>query len=114
MTILQYFQVAAAVATIVTGLISLVRPRAVTGFTGLSPTGPRGITEIRAVLGAFFVALGAVPLALGEPATYRMLGIAYLVVAAVRTVSMIVDRSIVRSNVISAVSEVLFGIVLVL
>ena len=46
MTILQVLRIVAAAGTIVTGLISLIRPRSVTGFTGLSPTGPRGVTEI--------------------------------------------------------------------
>ena len=114
MTILQILKIIAAVGTIATGLISLIRPRSVTGFIGLEPTGPRGITEIRAVLGAFFIALGAVPLILNEPAAYQMLGIAYLVVALVRIASMIVDKSVVQSNIISVVVEVIFGAILVL
>ena len=112
--ILQILKIIAAIGTIATGLISLIRPRSVTGFTGLVPKGPRGITEIRAVLGAFFVALGAVPLILNEPATYQMLGITYLVVAVVRAASMMVDRSVERSNVISVVVEIVFGVILVL
>ncbi|OGO12680.1 MAG: hypothetical protein A2Y93_07425 [Chloroflexi bacterium RBG_13_68_17] len=110
---LQIVQVIAALATIVTGLVSLFWPRAVQGFTGLRAEGGRGITEIRAVLGGFFVALGAAPLALGADA-YRMLGIAYLAVAAVRAVSIFVDRSGVQSNWISLAVEVLLGAVLVL
>lgn len=112
--ILRILKIVAAAGTILTGLVSLLRPRSVTGFTGLSPSGPRGVTEIRAVLGGFFVALGAVPLILDTPDTYRMLGITYLVVAVVRTVSMIFDKSIEQSNIISVVVEVVFGIVLAL
>lgn len=114
MDLLQLFKVIAAIGTILTGLVSLIRPRAITGFTGLSFTGPRGITEIRAVLGAFFVGLGISPLILQAPATYQMLGITYLVVAAVRLVSMFYDKSVVQSNIISVVVEVLFGVVLIL
>jgi hypothetical protein len=77
-------------------------------------TGPRGITEIRSILGAFFVALGAAPLLLNDPVAYQMLGIAYLVVGFVRLVSMIVDKSVVQSNVISLIAEVIFGVILVL
>ena len=112
--VLRVFQIVAAIGTIVTGLVSLIWPRSVRGFTGLNADGPRGITEIRAILGGFFVALGAVPLILGEPATYQMLGITYLVVALVRVVSMIVDKSVVQSNIISAVVEIVFGVILVL
>jgi hypothetical protein len=112
--IVRILQIIAAIGTIATGLVSLIRPRSVTGFTGLSASGPRGITEIRAVLGGFFVALGAIPLILDVPETYQMLGITYLAVAVVRTASMIIDRSVVQSNIISAVVEIIFGIILVL
>jgi hypothetical protein len=112
--ILQILKIIAAVGTIATGLVSLIWPQSVTGFTGLSPQGGRGVTEIRAVLGGFFVALGAAPLFLKAPAAYRMLGIAYLVVAVVRTASMVIDKSVVQSNIISVVVEIIFGVILVL
>jgi hypothetical protein len=112
--ILRILQIVAAVGTIVTGLVSLIRPRAVQGFIGLTAEGGRGVTEIRAVLGGFFVALGATPLILDAPAAYQMLGIAYLAVGAVRAVSMFVDKSVVQSNVISLVVEIIFGVILVL
>jgi hypothetical protein len=51
---------------------------------------------------------------LKEPTAYRMLGIAYLVVAVVRTASMIIDKSVVQSNIISVVVEIIFGVILVL
>ena len=112
--IVRILQIIAAIGTIATGLVSLIRPRSVTGFTGLSASGPRGITEIRAVLGGFFVALGAIPLILNVPETYQMLGITYLAVAVVRTASMIIDKSVMQSNIISVVVEIIFGIILVL
>lgn len=114
MTILQVLKAVAAIATIATGAISLFWPRSVTGFTGLSPKGPRGITEIRAVLGGLFVGLGVAPLILDAPAAYQMLGVAYLFVAVARTASMVVDKSVERSNIISLVVEIVFGVLLVL
>jgi len=112
--ILKVLQIIAAVGTIATGLVSLIAPKSVTGFTGLSPNGGRGITEIRAVLGGFFVALGVVPLVFDQPGMYLMLGITYLVVGAVRMVSMFVDKSVERSNIISVIVEIIFGVILVL
>jgi len=109
--ILQYF---AAAATILTGVVSMFWPLKVRGFTGLEVSGGRGVTEIRAVLGAFFVGLGACALYFNAVETYAMLGITYLLVAIVRTISMFIDRSVVSSNIISAVVEVVFGIILVL
>jgi hypothetical protein len=114
MGVLQIVKIAFAVGTIMTGLLSLLRPQSVTGFTGLSAPGPRGITEIRAILGGLFVALGLAPLILGKPAAYHTLGIAYLGIAVVRLPSMVIDGSVVRSNVISLIVEIVFGIVLVL
>ena len=112
--IVKALQIIAAIGTIVTGFISLFWPRSVKGFTGLSAESGRGITEIRAVLGGVFVALGAAPLILNAPAAYQMLGIAYLVVGGTRAVSMFVDKSVVQSNIISLVVEIVFGVVLVL
>ena len=111
--LIRVLQVIAAIATVLTGLYSLLKPRSVTGFTGLRPEGARGITEIRAILGGFFVALGAAPLLLGEPATYTMLGLGYLFVAIVRAISMFADGSVVRSNWISLATEVVLGVILV-
>lgn len=111
---IQILQIIAAVGTILTGLVSLVKPASVTGFTGLRPEGGRGLTEIRAILGGFFIALGAVPLVLNSPVAYLMLGIAYLGVALVRGIFMFVDRSVVQSNVISLAVEIVFGILLVI
>jgi hypothetical protein len=114
MTILEILQIAVGIATILTGVVSLFWPLKVRGFTGLEVNGGRGITEIRAVLGGFFIGLGAAVLIINDPAAYMTLGIAYLVVALVRTVSMFIDKSVVQSNVISVITEVIFGVILVL
>ena len=114
MSILQILQIVAAAGTILTGIVSLFWPSKVQGFTGLSANGGRGITEIRTILGALFIALGAAALYFNTPETYQMLGITYLVMGIVRGVSMFVDKSIVSSNVISVVAELAFGVILVL
>jgi hypothetical protein len=113
MTILRVLQIIACAATVLTGLLALVRPRSVRGFTGLNPEGPRGISEVRAVLGGLFIALGAAPLALGAGAAYAMLGIGYLGIALVRAVSIVADRSYARSNWISLAVEIVLGVLLV-
>jgi len=113
LNVLEILQIIAALATAATGLFSLLAPTKITGFTGLQPVGGRGITELRAVLGALFIALGLAPLFLG-PVAYLMLGIGYLAIGAVRAVSMLVDRSVVQSNVISLITEIVLGVILVL
>lgn len=111
---LEILQVIAAIATIATGIYSLLAPLKVRGFTGLELPGGRGITEVRAVLGGFFIALGAAPLVFRSPDMFLMLGVAYLVVAAVRAVSMFIDKSVVQSNLVSLASEVILGVFLIL
>jgi hypothetical protein len=112
--VLKVLQIVASVGTVLTGLVSVLRPRSIESFTGLKADSPRAITEIRAVLGAFFLGLGGAALYLRDPAAYQMLGITYLCVAAVRTISMFVDRSVMSSNIISVVVEVVFGVILIL
>ncbi len=114
MSFLEILKIVAAIATILTGLISLVRPRAVQGFTGLQAPGARGLAEIRAVLGGAFIGLGAAPLILGTPEAYRMLGITYLAIGAARVVGIVVDRSTESSNLISLAVEIVFGVILLL
>jgi hypothetical protein len=113
MSLLAILQIVAALATAATGLFSLLAPTKIIAFTGLQPIGGRGITELRSVLGALFIALGLAPLFLGAPA-YLMLGIGYLAIGAVRAVSMFVDRSVVQSNVISLATEIVLGVILIL
>ncbi len=114
MSILEIFQLIAVIGTLLTGLVSLFRPEAVQGFTGLRYDGGRGITEIRSILGALFVGLALAAFFLDHGVSYPMLGITYLSIAAVRAVSMFVDKSVEQSNSISMIVEVVFGVILVL
>ena len=111
---LNILHIIAALGTIATGIFSLIKHLTVREFTGLEAPGGRGITESRAVLGGFFVALGAAPLIFNSADMYLMLGIAYLGLAAARLVLMFVDKSLVQSNYIRLATEVVLGIILVL
>jgi hypothetical protein len=114
MTFLEILKAIMAVGTIATGAISLIWPRGVQGFTGLSTPGPRGVTEIRAILGGGFIGLGLAPLILGAPAAYQMLGITYLVIAVARIAGIVLDKSYEGSNWISLAVEIVAGIILIL
>lgn len=114
MNILYILKIICAIATVGVGVVSLVAPRSIKGFTGLEAAGPRGITEIRSVLGALFIGLGLAPFILGSPAVYQAIGITYLAIGLVRAVSMLLDRSVMRSNTISLIVEIVFGAILVL
>ena len=112
--LLTILKIIAAVGTLATGVLGLVRPAALTGFTGLRPAGGRGLTEMRVSLGAVFAGLGLAALLLNAPAAYRLLGLMYLAMAAVRVPAMVIDKSAEPSNVISAAVELVFGLLLVL
>jgi hypothetical protein len=112
MNFLMILKNIAALATAATGLLALVKPSATYSFIGLTATGVRGVSEIRAVFGGLFIGLGLAPLFLGE-ATYRMLGIGYLAIAVARLFSILFDKSYAQSNLISLAIEIVFGVILV-
>ncbi len=109
---IQILQIIAAVGTILTGFFSLLKPNDIEGFTGIRPTSARGTTEIRAIFGGAFIALGVLPFFF--PAAYFLLGVVYLVIALARAVSMVFDKSIVQSNIASLAVELVFGAILCL
>ena len=111
---LKILKIIGAIATIITGIVSVFWPNNVTEFTGLEPRGGRGITEIRSILGALFVGLGAAVLYFNSPEPYIVLGVTYLAMALVRGVSIFVDKAPESSNWISFFVELALGIILVL
>lgn len=115
MSILNILQIIGAVATIGTGLLAAFNPKGIEGFTGLTAPGARGITEFRSVFGGAFIGLGLAVLLIGTGDAYRTLGAMYLAIAVVRAVSTVIDKSAgSRSNIISLVIEIVFGVILVL
>lgn len=112
--LLIFLQYMACVLTIAVGAYSLFAPMSAANFTGLTPQSGRGVTEIRAVLGMFFIALGAYPILFPAQAAFHMLGFAYLLVGITRSVSIFLDKSSNQSNWISVISEFALGIILIL
>jgi hypothetical protein len=114
MQILAILKIIAAIGTFLTGLLVLIKPKAAEGFTGLTAGGPRGISEFRAVFGGLFVALGLFPLIIQSQVAYQMLGWGYLAIAFARLISVFIDKSYDRSNLISLGIEIVFGVILVI
>jgi hypothetical protein len=113
MSIWMILKVISALATVVTGLLALVKPTAIYSFTGLVANGVRGVSEIRAIFGGLLIALGLAPFFLG-PIGYQMLGISYLGIAVARAFSIVFDKSTAQSNIISLVIEIVLGAILVI
>ena len=61
-----------------------------------------------------FIGLGIAVFLLGTREVYQMLGIMYIAIGALRAVSMVIDKSVEQSNIISLVFEIVFGIILIL
>ena len=113
MDIWLILKIIAALLTIATGLLAFIKPAAAYGFIGLNANGVRGVSEIRAIFGGLFIALGVSPLFLG-PIAYQMLGIGYLGIAVARSFSIVFDKSYAQSNLISLVVEIVLGVILVI
>lgn len=114
MSVLEVLKMVVGLATIATGALAIARPQSISRFTGLVAPGPRGISEIRAWMGALLVGLGAAVVILRDPAAYRTLGIAYLTVAVTRSATMAADRTMTASMLAITAAEAVFGTVLVL
>jgi len=112
--LITVLQIIAVIGTILTGLFSLVAPTKIEGFTGIKPVGGRGITEIRAIFGGLFIGLGLAAFILDSSVAYPVLGITYFAIAVVRAISMVIDKSIEQSNIISLAAEIILGIILVI
>ena len=113
MDIWMILKMIAALLTAATGLLSFFKPSATYNFIGLNANGVRGVSEIRSIFGGLFIGLGIAPLFLGSIA-YQMLGVGYLAIAAARAFSIVFDKSYARSNLISLVTEIVLGALLVI
>jgi len=114
MDLIQILKWAAVGATLVFGLVAMIKPGVVARYTGLVTPGPRGITEIRAVMGGTFIGLAVASVVLGYSMAFKMIGISFAAIAVIRAVSMALDRSADRSNAISLIAEITLAILLVL
>ena len=61
----------------------------------------------------FFIGLGIAVFVFNIPEAYKMLGIMYATLGAVRAVSMVIDKSIEQSNIISLIAEIVLAVILV-
>jgi hypothetical protein len=113
----QVIQLGIALFTIVIGLVSVVYPKAAARFTGFGDSvSPRGISEVRSVIGGAFVGLGLAPFLSGNAQiAFQVMGITYLAIGIVRTISIVVlDKDASSSSLISVGSEYLFAALLLL
>ncbi len=98
---------AGAFINVALGLAALLFPRRVADRLGLYLKGKLGLGEIRATYGGLFLGLGVFSLIQGNPLLFRMLGFGWLLVGLGRMLSMVIDESMTRNNVVAFTVEML-------
>lgn len=96
------------------GIFGFTFPRLAAAFVGLQPVSAEGISEMRATLGSFFLGLGIACLWLQSPIAFITLGIASVIAAIARLLSLFIDRSITIKNVGGVFTEAILGVMLLL
>lgn len=96
------------------GIFGFTFPKIAAAFVGLQPISAEGITEMRATLGSFFLGLGIACLWLQSPVAFATVGIASLIAAIARLLSLFIDRSFSIKNVGGVFTEAILGLMLLL
>lgn len=104
---IQLAHYAGALINVALGLAALLFPRRVADRLGLYLKGKLGLGEVRATYGGLFLGLGVFSLIQGNPLLFRMLGFGWLLVGLGRMLSMVIDRSMTRDNVVAFTVEML-------
>ena len=96
------------------GIFGFALPQLAAAFVGLKPVSAEGISEMRATLGSFFLGLGVACLWLQSPIAFTTVGIASIVAAIARFLSLFIDRSFSIKNVGGVFTEAILGAMLLL
>jgi hypothetical protein len=98
-----------SVATFGLGVFGLFWPKAAATMVGIVPEGERGLSEVRATYGGFFLAMGLYATIWQSNEVFRGLGLAWLAAAAARAFSFVKDDSRSGANVGGIVMEAAIG-----
>ena len=96
------------------GVFGFALPQLAAAFVGLKPISESGISEMRATLGSFFLGLGIACLWLQSPIAFTTVGIASIVAAIARLLSLFIDRSFSIKNIGGVFTEAILRAMLLL
>jgi len=102
-----------AFCTLALGIWGLVAPRKVAVLVGVTPGGALGLSEIRATYGGIFIGLGAACLWFQQSEVYVAVGLAWLLAAVSRVVSIFLDQASSSKNAGGVIVEAAIGSLLV-
>ena len=101
-----------ALLTITLGLLGAVTPRRVSKVVGIEPIGGIGLSEVRATYGGLFIALGGACIVVNSSQVYMVVAAAWLGAAAMRVLSLCVDRGSFPKAIGGGVIELTIGLLL--
>jgi hypothetical protein len=101
-----------AAITLILGCLSLLFPERVSEIVGIRGQGPLGTSELRATYGGFFLCLGAGCLATQSEHAFMVVGAAWCGAAIARLISLVVDKSRSRENLLGLALEATIGAML--
>ena len=111
--ILEMIPLFGAFCTLALGVSGLIAPLKVASYVGIIPEGMRGLSEVRATYGGIFIGLGVACFLLQQPEVYVAVGLAWLLAAVSRTISIFLDRAFSGKNVAGIIIETSIGLLLV-
>lgn len=115
MTTMMILKLIAAIANILFGIVALIFPKRVASAAFIKAESSEGQAEIRASWGGLFIGLGVAVIFLGSDDAYFVFGIAYAITTLVRSVTWVMDRSIINRTAIiimgfEVISAIIFAI----
>lgn len=97
---------------VILGCLGLLFPKQVSRVLAIRPEGPRGISEVRATYGGFFLCLGLGCLVTQSDTAFLVAGSAWLGAAIARLISVVADKSLTRENIMGLLFEATVGLML--
>jgi Domain of unknown function (DUF4345) len=92
------------------GILGCVSPRRVENLVKIQAVGKAGVGEIRATYGGIFLAFGIGLFYFNDPKVYTVAALTWFGAAALRTVSVLIDRNREKDTVIAIAFETVMGI----
>jgi hypothetical protein len=114
MTYMSWAAYLGAAVSVTAGVLGLLFPMRISRVVGVSLPARLGVSEFRATYGGLFIGAGTAVLVIGSREAALVLGIAWLGAFAARLLSVAVDQSKSRENMVGLVVELVIGVLLVL
>lgn len=115
MTNVMIIRIIAAVASIIFGIVALLIPERIADLFSLKADTAEGQAEIRASWGGTFIGLGIAVLYLNTDDAYFVFGIAYAIMALVRSGNWLRDKSLInRTSALIIGFEIISAIIFAL